>query len=72
MCGMGFYWKNIKSNEQIVTSVFKYKGNYTTTLRLKLKNGKRIIYSNSFRGSINYNQFDTNKIHYIDWLPYQK
>lgn len=72
MCGMGFYTKVLKPGEEIITSVFKYKGNYKTLLRLKLISRNHIIYSKPFRGSINYAQFDLQKIHYIDWIPYEK
>ncbi len=72
MCAMGFHWMPLKPNEQILTLVYKYRGNYKTILRLKLKSGDKIIYSKPFSGSINYSQFDIDKIHYIDWLPYEK
>lgn len=72
MCGMGFYWKDLEPGEQIITTVWKYKGDYKTMLRLKLVSGNKIVYSKPFRGSINYTQFDLKKIHYIDWLPYEK
>jgi hypothetical protein len=71
-CGVGFGWRGLKANEYLVTSIYKYKGDYKTLLRIKLVNGRSIYYSEPFRGSINYSQMNKNKIRYIDGLPYEK
>ena len=43
----------------LVTSIIKYKGDYKTTIRVKIVIGKDIFYSNEINGTINYSQFDT-------------
>lgn len=43
----------------LVTSIIKYKGDYKTTIRVKIVIGKDIFYSNEINGAINYSQFDT-------------
>jgi hypothetical protein len=47
----------IKPGQFIVTTVYKYKGSFSTQLRLCLENQKQLFYSEPFRGSINYSQF---------------
>ncbi len=42
----------------VISKILKYDGEFETDIRLKLKNGKHIIYSAPFRGTINTNQFN--------------
>lgn len=71
-CGMGFGWRGLDPGQYVVTSIIKYKGNYKTLIRVKLKSGSTTYYSKAFNGSINYSQLNGNKIKYIDELPYEK
>jgi hypothetical protein len=41
----------------VITGVYKYTGEFKTDLRIKLKRGGKVFYSESFRGSVNKGQF---------------
>ena len=56
------YWEfEIFPNQFAVTKIYKYTGEFETELRIKLKSGSKVYYSNSFKGSIDPNQFDFDK-----------
>jgi len=42
----------------VITSVYKYTGDFKTDLRIKFKRGDKIFYSQSFSGRINKKQFE--------------
>lgn len=56
-CGNSFWSKEFLPKHYAVSKIYKYQGNFKTKLRLKLKTGNKIIYSNEFSGSINLEQF---------------
>lgn len=62
----------LPKNGIIISSVYKYSGNYKTQLRFRI--GKS--YSNSFYSTINYNQFesifDENSEYKEEYLEYRK
>lgn len=59
-CGCQYSTETIilKPNFLISTKIYIYKGSFKTELRLKIKNGTRILYSKPFIGTININQFN--------------
>lgn len=62
LCGTGHLDYKLKSNHFIVAGVRKYIGNYKTLLRLKLRSFDKVYYSNTFDGTINESQFNTDSI----------
>ena len=57
-CGNSYFNPlNLNPYTYLMVPIRKYFGEYKTKMRLKLKNGKKIIYSNTFKGSINKSQF---------------
>ncbi len=57
-CGNSYRVVGLLPNTVAVVKIFKYEGDLETEIRLKLKNGNDIVYSNSFKGKINKSQFD--------------
>lgn len=57
-CGNSYGAEGLLPNALAVVKVFKYDGDFETEIRLKLKNGDKIIYSDSFKGTINKSQFE--------------
>ena len=45
-------------NGLVFTRVIRYKGNFATDLRLKLRSNLQVYYSNSYRGTIHKSQFN--------------
>ena len=57
-CGNSYGAVGLLPNTVAIVKIFKYEGDFETEIRLKLKNGNDIIYSDSFKGKINKSQFD--------------
>lgn len=57
-CGNSYAFEKLLPNTIVIAKIFKYDGDFETDIRLKLKNGNHIIYSDSFKGKINKSQFD--------------
>jgi hypothetical protein len=57
MCGNGYADYILAPYYYIITSIYKYSGDYNTEIRVKVTRGKESFYSNTFRGSINKGQF---------------
>lgn len=64
-CGNGHWSLIIKPNEFGLVLMPKYKGDYKTNLRARIKNGDNIIVSNSYKGVINKSQFKIKDSSYI-------
>jgi len=56
----------LKPGQFIITTVFNYKGDYLTQLRIKVLNGDKTYYSKPFAGSINYSQIVANNKYNIN------
>lgn len=57
-CGNSYGTMGISPNDGVLVKIYKYSGDFETAIRLKLKNGDNVIYSDSFRGKINQTQFN--------------
>lgn len=57
-CGNSYGAEVLLPNTVAIVKIFKYEGDFETEIRLKLKNGNDIIYSDSFKGKINKSQFN--------------
>lgn len=57
-CAHSYGAIGILPNNCVVAKVLKYQGDFETEIRVKLRNGNKVFYSNSFVGSINIKQFD--------------
>jgi hypothetical protein len=57
-CGNGKWKYILEPNYYVITSVYKYSGEFETDLRVKFKRGNSVYYSNKFRGKINRHQFN--------------
>lgn len=57
-CGNSYGAEGLLPNTMAIVKVFVYNGDFETEIRLKLKNGKNIIYSDSYKGTINKSQFE--------------
>lgn len=55
-CGHGYFGLNIEPKEFVTVLFPKYKGNYKTKIRVRIKNGDNIYISQSFDGLINEKQ----------------
>lgn len=42
----------------LLVKIIRYTGSFETSLRVKLRNGEHVYYSNTFKGTINKKQFD--------------
>jgi hypothetical protein len=72
-CGNGYWNLRVGPNESLVLLAPKYKGNYSTKLRVRIKIGTMIYVSKGFDGYINYNQFLLEKdSHFADCLKEDK
>lgn len=60
-CGNGKWEYVLKPNYYIITSVYRYSGEFETDLRVKFRRGAKVFYSNSFKGSINKKQFNPDE-----------
>lgn len=56
-CGVGYWGLKIQAREFGVFLLSKYKGDFVTDIRARVKVGKNIYTSNSFIGNINRKQF---------------
>src|SRR5687767_7498630 len=57
-CGNSYFGSpTIGKNQYVMVSIPKYKGKFQTKIRLKLKVGKGVLYSESFKGSVDPGQF---------------
>jgi hypothetical protein len=56
--GTSYGTVELHPNQYVITKILRYDGEFETDIRLKLKNGRDIIYSEPFRGTININQFE--------------
>lgn len=64
-CGNSYYELVFRSKSYIVSKVIKYDGDFETNIRLKFRNFDFVTYSNTFRGTINYEQLnDSNFVAY--------
>ena len=59
ICISDFEYYQLKPKHVMVSSILKYSGDYNTKMRVKVLNDQKLYYSNQFKGSINYSQFDT-------------
>lgn len=66
-CGNGMWNYILEPNYYVITSVYKYTGEFKTDLRVKFRRGNKVYYSDSFRGSVNRGQF---KLHEYFNDPY--
>ncbi|WP_299112656.1 hypothetical protein [uncultured Winogradskyella sp.] len=64
-CGNGHWHLIIRPNEFGLVLMPKYKGDYKTKLRTRIKNGDNIIVSNSYYGVINKSQFKIKDSSYV-------
>ena len=64
-CGNGYWNIIIRPNEFGLVLMPKYKGNYKTKLRARIKNGDNIIVSNAYEGIINKSQFKVRDSSYL-------
>lgn len=58
-CGNSYGGIALKPNSYIFTKIVAYRGEFETTLRLKMLNDTIVYYSEPFKGSINLTQMDT-------------
>lgn len=56
-CGNEYWHQKVNSNEFITFLLPKYKGDFKTKMRVRIKIGENIYVSNIFEGTINYSQF---------------
>lgn len=67
-CGNSYFNSlSLDSGKCVMIPIKKYSGNFETRIRLKLKYGDEILFSDSFEGSINKSQFKkkTDKVNGI-------
>lgn len=57
-CGNSYGAERLLPKTLAIVKVFKYDGDFETEIRIKLKNGNKIIYSESYKGRINKSQFE--------------
>lgn len=63
MTGRRVWLLNLHPQEYATFLIPLYQGNYATELRVCLKNGDNLLFSNLYSGNINYDQFSFRK----DW-----
>jgi hypothetical protein len=56
-CGNGMRDYILEPGYYVMTSIYKYTGDFETDLRVKFRRGDKVYYSNTFRGYINVKQF---------------
>jgi hypothetical protein len=67
-CGNSYFDPlELNPGKYVMIPIKEYHGNFKTKIRLKMKNDKKIIYSESFEGSIDKSQFEkeTKSVHGI-------
>lgn len=57
-CGNSYGSEGLYPNTLAIVKIIKYDGDFETEIRLKLKNGNSIFYTDSYKGKINRNQFE--------------
>lgn len=57
-CGNSYWVQDLPARSVLVASVPYYDGDFATQLRIKIKNGDIISYSNAYEGNINLEQFN--------------
>lgn len=57
-CGYSRAPIELLPNDLILTRIIRYKGDFETDLRLKLRSNLQVYYSNSYRGTIHKSQFN--------------
>lgn len=57
-CGNSYGAEGLLPKTLAIVKVFKYDGDFETEIRIKLKNGDKIIYSESYKGRLNKSQFE--------------
>lgn len=67
-CGNSYVAERLLPNAIAVVKILKYDGDFETEIRLKLKNGNDIIYSDSYKGKINKIQFNLPSDIYDNYL----
>jgi hypothetical protein len=72
-CGNSYFNPlHIEKNQYVMIPIKKYQGDFKTEMRLKLSCQNQIIYSDSFQGSVNKNQFksdlDNSKLFGLSYL----
>lgn len=70
-CGNSYAAQGLLPNYLAIVTIFKYDGDFETDIRLKLRNGKEVIYSDSFRGKINKSQFELPRDIVENVLPHK-
>lgn len=73
-CGHGKWETTLNPKEYIVFFVPKYEGNYKTKIRIKIRTGGKIIFSEPIMGSISMKQFlfGSDKKKYVENPQYIK
>ena len=56
------YYYKLLPNNYMIYPIIKYHGKFKTKLRVKLYNKGSVYYSNEFKGSVNYSQFDSTSL----------
>jgi hypothetical protein len=56
-CGVGYWGLYIRPSEFSTILFPKYNGDFDTEIRIRFRNGKHVMISNSFKGKINTKQF---------------
>ena len=64
------YHNRLLPKHYFATAIIKYHGSFKTKIRVKMKSGNRIYYSNVIEGHINRSQFDQSFI--FDYLRDQR
>jgi len=67
-CGMSYRGISIGAGKQVMTLAPRYKGSLKTQIRFKLNDGKRILYTKPFSGSVNPVQFKKVKGEFVKYL----
>lgn len=60
-CGNSYSTLIIPPNHFLGTKIVRYDGDFETDLRVKVRSGNQIVYSNTFKGKINRSQFELTK-----------
>lgn len=66
-CGVGNFGLIVRPNEYVCFLIPKYKGSYSTKLRVRVEIGNSIYVSSPFKGTINYGQFFYKKNQFPDY-----
>jgi hypothetical protein len=61
-CGNSYASTSIGQNDILILKKVNYQGAFETDMRLKLRTNNKIIYSKSYKGSINIEQFELDNL----------